>query len=80
MKKAKAELSIARESGTIICILTQRQAEEWQSLLLSGKKGEGFNKRLMSWGSYRQDNEKQGILYDCVEVYTGFLWLVLSWK
>jgi len=42
MKKAKVELSIARESGTIICILTQRQAEEWQSLLLSGKKGEGF--------------------------------------
>ena len=40
-KKANAGLSVARESGTIICILTQRQAEEWQSLLFSGKKGEG---------------------------------------
>lgn len=42
MKKANAGLSVARESGIIICILTQRQAEEWQSLLLSGKKGKGF--------------------------------------
>lgn len=83
MKRAKAELSVARESGTIIFILTQRQAEKWQNLLLSGKKGKGFMyamKRLLSWGSYRQDDQKQGILYDCLEVYMGFLWLVLSWK
>ena len=44
MRKAKpihSELTIARESATITCILavTQRQAEEWESFVVEKKKG-----------------------------------------
>lgn len=74
MRKAKAkaiysEFTVARESGTITCVLTktQRQAVEWESLLLSEKRGRLHvcpDKRLLSWGSSRQDNQKHGILCD----------------
>lgn len=46
------ELSIARESATIICVLTQRLEVEWEKFIVD--KREGFrhtsNWRLLSWG------------------------------
>lgn len=50
--KATSELTIARESATITCVLaeTQRQAENWESFIV--EKKEGFRFTLTgAWGS-----------------------------
>lgn len=44
MSKARAiysELAVARESATIVCILviTQRQAEGWESFIVNKREG-----------------------------------------
>ena len=61
MRKTKAipELSAARELATITCILaeTQRQAEEWENLVVEERDGFSVpDSRLWAWGSWRWGN------------------------
>lgn len=63
--KAISELSTARESATITCVLaeTQRQAEKWKNSVV--EKREGFWCVLTGrWGIYRQPN--YSILCNCL--------------
>lgn len=83
MRKAKTLFRAAHICGVSPCHLhltdTQRHVEEWGCSIMEQGQFPGALMEAVTWGSFRQANQKMGILGGG-ECAFGFLQLVLRWK
>lgn len=61
-KAVYSEITIARKSTTVTCILAQRQEEEWESFIVEKKRSFGVcpDWKLLAWENCRWAKAKVG--------------------